>query len=256
MVEREPTGIPGLDELIEGGFPKGSVILLSGSPGTGKSIFSQQFLHTGATKFREKGLYISLEQRIPDIYDQATQFGWDFNSLEKQGKTRFMLMDISQRRLEEGETHAGIIRKAMQDFNPKRLVIDSLSPLANIPIAPEELISYGIISELSSYSPQISSELITRFQVHRIIMMLKDFPCTSIIISEIPRDSPWFSSDRVSEFMADGVIVLHYLKTGSMSNRSAVIEKLRRSKHEEDILEMDITSKGIVIKKPEEAYKV
>lgn len=256
MVEREPTGIPGLDDLIEGGLPKGSVTLVSGSPGTGKSIFSQHFIHTGAVKFREKCLYISLEQRVPDIYEQASRFGWDFNSLEKQGIIKFMFVDISQRKLKPEETYIDLLRNEILRFSPKRLVIDSLSPLANMPVSPDELMSYGLISEMSSFMPNISPDLITRFQVHRLIMTLKDIPCTSIVISEIPKDSIWLSSDKVSEFMCDGVIVLHYLGIGATSNRSLVIEKMRGTKHVEDVMPMDITSQGVVVKRPEEAYKV
>lgn len=256
MAEREPTGIPSFDEMIEGGLPKGSVTLVSGSPGTGKSIFSQQYLYTGATKFKQKCMYISLEQRVPDIYEQALGFGWDFDSLEKQGSIKFMFIDISERRLKAEETYIDILRNEILRYSPKRLVIDSLSPLANMPVSPDELMAYGLISEVSSFMPHISPELIVRFQVHRLIMTLKDIPCTSIVISEIPKESTWLSSDKVSEFMADGVIVLHYLGIGATSNRSLVIEKMRGTHHLEDVISMKIGSKGIVVEKPEEAYKI
>jgi KaiC/GvpD/RAD55 family RecA-like ATPase len=255
-MQREPTGIPGLDELIEGGFPVNSVTLVSGSAGTGKSIFSQQYIYTGATKFKEKGLYISFEQRIPELYEHAKQFGWDFESLEKQGVVKFLFIDITNRQLAATETYLDVIKKEIREFNPRRLVIDSLTPLANIPVSPEELMAYGLISEVSSYMPNIPPELITRFQVHKLIMMLKDFSTTSILVSEIQKNSDWLSSDKVSEFMSDSVILMHYLGIGSSSNRSLTIEKMRGTKHSEDVLSMEITKAGINIKKPEEAYKV
>ena len=255
-MQREPTGINEFDNLIEGGLVANSVTLVTGSPGTGKSIFSQQFIHTGATDFKEKGMYISFEQRVPEIYEHAKQFGWDFEALEKKGLVRFVFMDITNRQLSQEETYIDVIKQEIKEFKPKRLVIDSLTPLANIPISPEELMSYGLISEMSSYSPNIPPELITRFQVHRLIMTLKDMQTTSILVSEIPKESQYLSSDRVSEFMSDSVIVMHYLGIGATSNRSLTIEKMRGTKHIEEVLPMEITSKGIKISKPEDSYSI
>ena len=250
-MEREPVGIKGFDELVQGGFPKGNSILVTGAPGTGKSIFSMQFLYNGASKFNQKGLYISFEQNIEDLYNQAEQFGMDFRKLEAEGLVKFIFIDISQRQLAEGETHIDLIRREIQTFNPERIVVDSLSPLANIPIAPDELMSYGLVSDISSFMPTIPQELMIRFQVHRLIMVLKKIRVTSIVISEIPRESKWLSADHVSEFMADGVIVLTYEQAESSMNRTLSIEKMRATRHEESIMPMDITSKGIIVKKPE-----
>ena len=250
-MEREPTGIKGFDELVQGGIPTGNNILVTGAPGTGKSIFSMQFLYNGAVKYKQKGVYISFEQNISDLYTQAKQLGMDFEDLEKQGLVKFIFIDITQRQLAEGETHIDLIQKEIQQFNAKRIVIDSLSPLANIPIAPDELMSYGLISEVSSFMPNISQELMTRFQVHRLIMVLKRMPGTAIVISEIPRESVWLSSDRVSEFMADGVILMTYEQGESSMNRTLSIEKMRATKHEESIRPISITNKGLVVKKPE-----
>ena len=256
-IEREPTGIPGFDALIEGGLPKHSVTLVSGSPGTGKSVFCQQFLYTGATKFAQKGLYVSFEQRVPEIYEQAARFGMDFDALEKQGKVKFIFFDISERHLEEGRTYIDLIKEEALLFNAQRVVIDSLVPLANFPISVDELAMYGIIGELDKLIPVgINQDLIVRMQVHKLIMALKDLNATSLVVSEIPKESKWLSRDQVSEFMCDGVIVLHYLGIGAQSNRSLVIEKMRGTKHTEDILPMEITPKGIIVKSPDDAYKV
>ena len=59
-LERVKTGISTLDEILLGGFPRGSIILVAGGPGTGKTIFAAQFIHSGATKYNEKGVYVSL----------------------------------------------------------------------------------------------------------------------------------------------------------------------------------------------------
>ncbi|MBU4266966.1 MAG: circadian clock protein KaiC, partial [Candidatus Altiarchaeota archaeon] len=62
--DRCPTGIPGLDEVISGGFPRGRTILLTGACGTGKTIFGIQYLFNGITKYNEPGVLVLLEQNI------------------------------------------------------------------------------------------------------------------------------------------------------------------------------------------------
>ena len=72
---RVKTGIKGFDELIEGGFPKNSSILVCGGPGCGKTIFASEFIYNGAKKYNEKGMYVSFEQNSDSIKNQARQFG-------------------------------------------------------------------------------------------------------------------------------------------------------------------------------------
>jgi len=252
MIEREPTGVPGLDKLIQGGFPKNSVVLVSGSPGTGKSIFCMQFLHAGLKKYGQKVMYVSFEQRIPDLFKQASQMGMDFEPFESKGQAKFVFFDISQRKLPKGESYPSIIRKEIEAFGPERLVIDSLAPLADFPISVNEMADYGLLDELDKLmGGPLSENIMTRMQVHKIVMMLKDFPMTSVITSQIPRDINFFSGDGVSEFLSDSVITLHYLGMAG-SKRTLRIEKMRNTKHYDDFVSMDITSRGIVVSKPEE----
>ncbi|MBS3065685.1 hypothetical protein J4229_01425 [Candidatus Pacearchaeota archaeon] len=82
--ERIPTGIKGFDELVQGGFPRNSSVLICGGPGTGKTIFGMEYIINGATKYKEKGLYITFEQRAESLRGQALQFGWNISKLEKK----------------------------------------------------------------------------------------------------------------------------------------------------------------------------
>ena len=84
QTERVPTGILGLDPLFEGGFPKGRSILVTGEPGTGKTIFSLQFLVEGLAR-GEKGIYVAADEGPMDILEQAASLGWD---LEKHIETK------------------------------------------------------------------------------------------------------------------------------------------------------------------------
>ena len=76
-IERVTTGVPGLDQLIEGGIPKGRSVLVTGEPGTGKSIFSLQFLAEGLTR-GEKVVYVAADEQPFDVVEQAVSMGWDF----------------------------------------------------------------------------------------------------------------------------------------------------------------------------------
>ena len=82
MSKRTQTGIEGLDRLVEGGFPQGSMIVLAGSPGSGKTIAAAQYLHHGATKLGEKGVYISFGERKEVFFENIERFGLDFKELE------------------------------------------------------------------------------------------------------------------------------------------------------------------------------
>ena len=83
---RVQVGIPGFDALCSGGLIKNSVNLLSGGAGTGKSVFALQFLYNGITQFGEKGLYISFEEDLDDLREDAKVFGMDFYQLEEEKK--------------------------------------------------------------------------------------------------------------------------------------------------------------------------
>ncbi|MHA2602834.1 MAG: ATPase domain-containing protein, partial [Candidatus Thorarchaeota archaeon SMTZ1-83] len=86
VIERVKTGIPGLDELIEGGFPRGDTILIAGRAGTGKSIMANQFLYKGATEYDEPGVLVTLEESPLLIKRNMMRFGMDLDALVKEKK--------------------------------------------------------------------------------------------------------------------------------------------------------------------------
>ena len=84
ILKRIKTGIPGLDGLMEGGFIQGSVNMVTGSTGTGKTIIGTQFLWHGLQK-GETGVYITLEEDPTDIKEDVRSFNWDIGKYEKKG---------------------------------------------------------------------------------------------------------------------------------------------------------------------------
>src|SRR5918996_3631931 len=75
QTERVPSGVSGLDRLMEGGFPKGRSILITGEPGTGKTIFALQYLLEGL-RLGEQGIYVAADEGPGDVIEQAASWGW------------------------------------------------------------------------------------------------------------------------------------------------------------------------------------
>jgi len=223
-VKRIKTGIPGLDGLMEGGFVQGSSYLITGSTGTGKTIFACQFLWQGLQQ-GDPVVYISLEEDPVDIKEDALMFGWDFETYEKKGLCKIIYHDPAQ-----VNNLGTVMMNEIAAIKAKRLVIDSTAVM-------------GL--SLDTHSQ-------VRRRVYGIINALKSHDgCTALIISEIPEDSKALSRFGVEEFVVDGVIVLNYLGIGEVYNRSLVVRKMRRTKHGNDVYPFEISSKGVVVKKPE-----
>ncbi|MBU4351960.1 MAG: AAA family ATPase [Nanoarchaeota archaeon] len=230
--ERVKTGIPGFDELVLGGIPRGKIVLLSGTPGTCKTIFGLQFLYNGATMFNEKGLFVTIEERVEGLKEQARQFGWDFDSLEKQGIIKLLRLDSANIK---GITSKEIMKYAQRN-NVKRLVLDSLSALAiNTP---------NVYSEGKSMSDIKVMQFIYCF-----INDLKKDGMTTFLISQTQGDE--LSRDSVSEFTCDGIVYIKYENLGGEYSRHLMIRKMRETKHSEDIHPIEISKDGLILHKME-----
>ncbi|MFB6204112.1 MAG: RAD55 family ATPase, partial [Candidatus Nanohaloarchaea archaeon] len=120
MPDRVTTGVPGFDELVDGGFPEGSVVLLTGGPGTGKTTFCSQFLWEGLQK-GEKVLYITTEELPDEIKEDAAQFGWDFEEFPDNFDMKNMEPSDSTVYLPQN------IREASDNDSYDRIVLDSIS---------------------------------------------------------------------------------------------------------------------------------
>ncbi|HID18817.1 TPA: circadian clock KaiC-like protein, partial [Candidatus Bathyarchaeota archaeon] len=127
-LKRIPTGINGLDPIVDGGFPKGSLILLAGNPGTGKTIFSAQFLYHGVTEHGENGVYVSFAESRETFFSNMLDFGFEFEKLEEKGK--FRLLDMVTMREEGVSSLLEMILSEVRSIKAGRLVIDSFSAMA------------------------------------------------------------------------------------------------------------------------------
>jgi len=245
-MNRVPTGITGLDELIEGGIPEGRSILVSGGTGTGKTIFGIQFLYQGAKKYNESGIYVTLDERPELIRQDMLKFGWDLRKLEDENMLQIIDGSLAKIGLPSEEQFslptAGFdidkllleVMRVAKRIGAKRLVIDSLPAL-------------GINFE---------NEVEVRKAILKLSYLLAKTGVTSMMTSEIAEGENKFGRYGVEEFVVDGVIVLHYMGIGTQSNRTMHIRKMRATKHSEDLHPLEINDKGITIHKVEEDYEV
>lgn len=123
-----PTGVGGLDSVLGGGFPSKSLIVLTGCPGVGKTVFSAHFIYSGCVDYGDKGVYVSFAESRDAFYENMEGFGYDFKKLESEGKFRFL--DLLTVKDEGVPAVTEYILKEVRELGAKRLVIDSFSALA------------------------------------------------------------------------------------------------------------------------------
>jgi KaiC/GvpD/RAD55 family RecA-like ATPase len=233
---RIKTGIAGLDALMDGGFPPGSCVLVSGKVGTGKSIFAMQYIMNGITDYGDLGTLVSLEREKKAIHQDAKRFGWQPQRLEKGGSLQLLSGPLA--RLSKGTKNAkkilsGIV-KAVKASESKRLALDGMELLS---ILPKD--GYSLWRALDNFKGK-----------------LMELGCTSVLTSEIREGREELSRLGVEEEIADGIIVLYYEGEGLTRDRALEVRKMRGTEHSNQLHFFDITDKGIVIKKMPEGPKV
>jgi len=228
-VDRLESGIPGLDKLIEGGFVRNSINLIAGQTGTGKTLFTMQYLLHGLRN-GENGLYISLEQTVGDVMLDVGKFGWDveFKKYIQQGKFAIVTQEPTSIKDLQDATLINI-----KKTGAKRFVLDSLS-IATMGWKVSSMDVGKIRSEIFSY-----------------MKALKQSGITTLLITEIPEaETKSLSRFGFEEFLADGVIILHYLEYAAGGTpRSLLVRKMRRTSHGTDIYPIEISIKGVAVKK-------
>jgi len=242
---RTKTGIQGLDAALNGGFPQGNLVLLSGGAGTGKSTFCLQYLVNGATLFGEKGLYISTEQTKEELYKQAAGFNWKLAELEQRNLVKIVYFDITG-----GDSFMEKMNSLIMAFQPKRLIIDSLTTLTDSllvsGISDDKGFSMVQIAETVNPIPR-TEQIVQKNILYRLFKEVKKHKISTLLTTELPEDQKTLSADGVSEFIADGVVLLKALTVGDSSNRNLEIKKMRYTPMDGGLKSYSIGDKGITL---------
>jgi KaiC/GvpD/RAD55 family RecA-like ATPase len=143
--ERCKSGVQGLDEILQGGIPRGGCILLAGGPGSGKTILSSQFLFKGALEHGEPGLLVTFDESPESIRKNMLRFSWDLAGLEEENKLRILdLSNLIYLTPEEFQKTAygvnvpeftiigamNIIRENVEALGAERVVVDGVTSLS------------------------------------------------------------------------------------------------------------------------------
>jgi len=214
------TGVFGLDDLFYGGIPRGSVTVVGGAPGTGKTNVALQFIYEGARKFGETGVYITIEESAKDIRANGMKFGWDIEKLEKQGLVKIVELPI----YESGTNVIAQIPQIIKDAGAKRVALDSLT-LLNYLYRDESARRTGLLM---------------------FIKAVKINNCTALVTAETKRDFP--KLEYTPEFsLADGAIILFWSRRGQVVERAIWVMKMRGRRIMTKVAMLDITDTGVVV---------
>jgi len=133
--KRQPTGIPGLDELLIGGTVPGASIMVEGLPGSGKSTMAMQIMYAGIER-GEPGIYVTLDESGERIYRDAQSYGWDFRKLENENKLR--VIPTSPEGLVGQVQNGGPLIEAAREIGARLVVVDSVTMLETLTTGPAE----------------------------------------------------------------------------------------------------------------------
>ncbi len=125
--DRIPTGIEGLDAMIEGGLIRGDMHLLAGAPGTGKTILASTFAYNAVTLHKEKVVYASFEESAEYLQRNMKKLGIDLAAAEKAGNLR--VIDLDALKGKELESNIQLLISAVKETKSTILIIDSLTAL-------------------------------------------------------------------------------------------------------------------------------
>ena len=243
-IERVKTGVPGFDELIEGGIPKGFNVLVTGGPGTGKTIFGLQYLYNGAIN-GENGVYVSLESSTDGLKNQAAQFGWDFDKLEIERKIIILHIPMDIIKLDL----FAAINSAVEKIGAKRIVFDSLDSLAiNIDMFTIPVAYVGSKNRIT-YTGR-SRKRIT----YLVINELSKIKTTNMIITASSQDDKQITIDGVSEYASDGVVAMYNQLIGAKHAKTLTVIKLRETNNSPYIHDVEFGNAGITVKAAEAVY--
>ena len=234
-IDRSPTGIEGLDEILQGGVPVGNTVLLAGTCGTGKTTACFEILCRGASAGENGAIFSTLEAPDRSIANFRNYEFFDESHI-KEG--RLLVRDLGDVYRELGIAHPDTgmsiedanklihaIAKVVDDHKVKRLAIDSLTSICGH-IEKRERIRTFMREFSRTFAPR---------------------GVTSFLVSEISPGEHKYSSYGVEDVLTDGVILFSNLETRGDLLRTVQVIKMRGTSHSRSRYVMDLTPYGMVL---------
>lgn len=209
---KAPTGIQGLDEITEGGFPRGRPTLICGSAGAGKTLLAMEFLVRGATEYNEPGVFMAFEETAPELTQNVRSLGFDLDELAKEKKLLIDYVRIERSEIDETGDYdlEGLfirLSTAIDAIGAKRVVLDTIENLF----------------------AGLQNQGILRAELRRLFRWLKDKGVSAVITAE--RGEGALTRHGLEEYVSDCVILLDHRVIDQISTRRLRIVKYRGTAH-------------------------
>jgi circadian clock protein KaiC len=209
---RIEVGIPGFDEIVHGGLPRGRSTLVAGATGTGKTVFGLQFLWAGA-RLGEPGVLVTFAERPEDLIANVESFGWDLGGLVRE--RRLMIVDgtpdtgvLVSGRFDLGGLTARIAH-ALSEVDGTRLFLDPIDALFE---------EFSAVAEV-------------RRAFAAMLRALRPLGATTLISAERPNENGTVTRYGAEEFAVDNVIVVRNVREEERRRRTVEVLKLRGADH-------------------------
>jgi circadian clock protein KaiC len=223
-----PTGIQGLDEITDGGLPRGRPTLVCGGAGCGKTLLAAEFLVRGATQFGEPGVFMAFEETEAELKANVASLGFDLAGLVRRKKIAIDYVHIERSEVQESGEYdlEGLfvrLNHAIDSIGAKRVVLDTLEALfASLP-----------------------NEAILRAELRRLFRWLKDKGVTAVITAERGREQ--LTRHGLEEYVSDCVILLDHRVNDQIATRNLRVVKYRGALHGTNEFPFLIGDEGISV---------
>ena len=227
MTELTKSGTSGLDQILKGGVRKNSCILVTGAPGTGKTLMALQFVYYGAKDFNENGIFITTEESLEVLHQSGKNLGMDLQSMVDAGKIFILQKPIAT--LKGGLASVKGLTDAIKKYNIKRVALDSL-----------------IFFEYL-YPRFNGNKMEFRRQVLMFMQQMRKSGVTFLVVSERSvTDFDRLEYDMM-DFVFEGIIMLSRIRKGSYFERVITIAKMRGQDHSLDVYPLTIGPDGMKV---------
>lgn len=216
LVDKLPTGITSFDVIAKGGLPRNRTTLISGTAGSGKTVFAMQFLAEGIRNGTGNGVFVTFEESAHDIRQNMRNFGWDLEQWEREGKLAFVdaSPDPEVEIIEAGSFDLGAllarVQNAVRKVQATRVSVDSLGAMFS----------------------QFSDQSVVRRELFRIAWALKHMGVTALLTAERTDDYGPVARFGIEEFIADNVMILRNVLDSENRRRTIEILKFRGTDHQ------------------------
>ena len=232
-MERCQTGIDALDAILSGGIPRGNMVLIAGSVGTGKTTLTLEFLIRGAER-GERSLFLSVTEATAKLVQNVASFEFFRTSLIEDGSlvlldlpavTAKLGFDRDELSHEDLDILLRTIRDLVTTLGVRRLVLDSITSLGYRIPRDEQLRDFLL----------------------RLGEILSEANCTSLIVSEISPEPGRYSTRAVEEAIVDGILLLRSTRRLGDILRVLQVVKMRGTPHSRALYVLELTPIGILL---------